>query len=63
MTDPTDWDDEQLGRLLSETFTNGLLYGQSGVAVPQIQISAELATHSLRIEVTDCGGDGDPVPQ
>lgn len=47
--------------LLSETFSNSLLHGQTDNPGSPIEVTANLGGSLLRLDVTDVGGGGDPT--
>jgi len=44
-------------QLLSETFGNSVLYARPG---GMVELTAELSDQQVRVEVVDCGGNGEP---
>jgi anti-sigma regulatory factor (Ser/Thr protein kinase) len=47
--------------LLSETFSNSVLYGQPDDPDSPIEVTATLTDNLLRLDVTDAGRGGEPV--
>jgi anti-sigma regulatory factor (Ser/Thr protein kinase) len=47
--------------LLSETFSNSVLYGHPENPGSPVEVTAELLDRLLRLDVTDAGNGGEPV--